>query len=54
MIGGTGGGLGTGFGEKERREVVEGMEVDVLGFEKMVIWEVDEKVDGEEKVVSDE
>src|SRR6478735_1237801 len=54
LIGATPGGFGTAFAQIQIREVLEAMQVNVLPFQKMLISQVHEKVDSQQKVLTDE
>lgn len=54
LIGATPGGFGTAFAQMQTREVLEAMQVNVLPFQKMLISQVHEKVDAQQKVLTDE
>jgi chromate reductase len=54
LIGATPGGLGTAFSQMQTRQILEAMKVHVLPFQKVLISQVHEKVDSEQKVLTDE
>lgn len=54
LIGATPGGFGTAFAQMQTREILEAMQVHVLPFQKMLISQVHEKVDAQQKVLTDE
>ncbi|PEZ07294.1 NADPH-dependent FMN reductase [Bacillus sp. AFS018417] len=54
LIGATPGGLGTAFAQMQIRQILEAMQVHVLPFQKMLISQVHEKIDSDQKVLTDE
>ncbi|MFY0757247.1 NADPH-dependent FMN reductase [Metabacillus dongyingensis] len=54
LIGATPGGLGTAFSQMQTRQILEAMQVHILPFQKVLISQVHEKVDSEQKVLTDE
>ncbi|MES5261201.1 NADPH-dependent FMN reductase [Priestia megaterium] len=54
LIGATPGGFGTAFAQIQIREVLEAMQVNVLPFQKMLISQVHEKIDSDQKILTDE
>ncbi|GLV67050.1 FMN reductase [Bacillus mycoides] len=54
LIGTTPGGLGTVYTQMQIREILEAMQVHVLPFQKVLISQVHEKIDSDEKVLTDE
>lgn len=54
LIGATPGGLGTVYAQMQIREILEAMQVHVLPFQKVLISQVHEKVDSDQKVLTDE
>lgn len=54
LIGATPGGLGTVFAQMQIRQILEAMQAHVLPFQKVLISQVHEKVDSNQKVLTDE
>ncbi|MCR8868244.1 NADPH-dependent FMN reductase [Bacillus sp. AFS026049] len=54
LIGATPGGLGTVYAQMQIREILETMQVHVLPFQKVLISQVHEKIDSDQKVLTDE
>jgi len=54
LIGATPGGLGTVYAQIQIREILEAMQAHVLPFQKMLISQVHEKIDSDQKVLTDE
>jgi chromate reductase len=54
LIGATPGGLGTIYAQIQIRQVLETMQVHVLPFQKVLISQVHEKIDSDQKVLTDE
>ncbi|MBP0725283.1 NAD(P)H-dependent oxidoreductase [Bacillus sp. RG28] len=54
LIGATPGGLGTAFSQLQTRQILEAMQVHVLPFQKVLISQVHEKIDFDQKVLTDE
>lgn len=54
LIGATPGGLGTVYAQIQIREILETMHVPVLPFQKVLISQVHEKIDVNQKVLTDE
>jgi len=54
IIGATPGGMGTAFAQLHLRQILEKLHVRVLPFEKVLISQVDKKVDSETRQIHDE
>ncbi|MFF2754932.1 NADPH-dependent FMN reductase [Psychrobacillus sp. NPDC058041] len=54
LIGATPGGLGTAFSQMQIRQILEAMQAHVLPFQKVLISQVHEKIDSNQKVLTDE
>ncbi|SFH96345.1 MULTISPECIES: NADPH-dependent FMN reductase [unclassified Bacillus (in: firmicutes)] len=54
LIGSTPGGLGTVFAQMQIRQILEAMQAHVLPFQKVLISQVHEKIDSDQKVLTDE
>ncbi|MEH7116661.1 NADPH-dependent FMN reductase [Neobacillus vireti] len=54
LIGATPGGLGTAFAQMQIRQILEAMQAHVLPFQKVLISQVHEKIDSDQKVLTDE
>ncbi|MCM3541018.1 NADPH-dependent FMN reductase [Priestia endophytica] len=54
LIGATPGGLGTVYAQMQIRQILETMNVPVLPFQKVLISQVHEKIDANQKVLTDE
>lgn len=54
LIGATPGGLGTAFAQMQIRQILESMQANVLPFKKVLISKVHEKVDSNQRVITDE
>lgn len=54
IIGATPGGLGTAFSQMQIRQTLEAMQVHVLPFKKVLISQIHEKIDSNQKVLTDE
>jgi chromate reductase len=54
LIGATPGGLGTALAQMQIRQVLEAMQAHVLPFQKVLISQVHEKIDSDQKVLTDE
>jgi chromate reductase, NAD(P)H dehydrogenase (quinone) len=53
LIGATPGGLGTAFSQMQTKQILEAMQAHVLPFQKVLISQVHQKVDSEQKVLTD-
>lgn len=54
IIGATPGGMGTAFAQLHLRQILEKLHVRVLPFEKLLISQVDQKVDSDTRKITDE
>ncbi|MBT2738640.1 NADPH-dependent FMN reductase [Bacillus sp. ISL-7] len=54
LIGATPGGLGTAFAQMQIRQILEAIQAQVLPFQKVLISQVHEKIDSDQKVLTDE
>ncbi|RBP91447.1 chromate reductase [Cytobacillus firmus] len=54
VIGATPGGLGTAFSQMQIRQTLETIQAHVLPFQKVLISQVHEKIDTDQKVLADE
>ncbi|MFP3124152.1 NAD(P)H-dependent oxidoreductase [Ectobacillus funiculus] len=54
LIGATPGGLGTAFAQMQIRQILEAMQTHILPFQKVLISQVHEKIDSDQKVLTDE
>jgi chromate reductase, NAD(P)H dehydrogenase (quinone) len=53
LIGATPGGLGTAFSQMQTKQILEAMQAHVLPFQKVLISQVHQKVDSNQKVLTD-
>ena len=53
LIGATPGGLGTAFSQMQTKQILEAIQAHVLPFQKVLISQVHQKVDSEQKVLTD-
>ncbi|MDQ0858811.1 NADPH-dependent FMN reductase [Bacillus sp. V2I10] len=54
VIGATPGGLGTAFSQMQIRQTLEAIQAQVLPFQKVLISQVHEKIDSDQKVLTDD
>lgn len=54
VIGATPGGLGTVFSQMQIRQILESIQAHVLPFQRVLISQVHEKIDSDQKVLTDE
>ncbi|QED47981.1 NADPH-dependent FMN reductase [Cytobacillus dafuensis] len=54
VLGATPGGLGTASSQMQIRQILEAMQVHVLPFQKVLISQVHQKIDSDQKVLTDE
>ncbi|UHA71989.1 NADPH-dependent FMN reductase [Paenibacillus sp. 481] len=54
LIGATPGGLGTAFSQRQIRQTLDAVQALVLPFQKVLISQVHEKIDAEQRVLTDE